>query len=83
MVSVKYEQSGDNLRVTLSRRNLMALLTKLNGYPPDSACTLTSGRLTVHAEEDSDHYADRPAGRGSPISPDTERAMGKGVNVEP
>ena len=31
------------VRVTLSRRNLMALLVKLDGWPTDSECSITLG----------------------------------------
>lgn len=55
--------------VTLSRRNLNVLLAKLDGHPPQSACTITNhgGHLIVKAEEDGVHYKDRvPPGRMHP-----------------
>jgi hypothetical protein len=52
--------------MVLSRRNLEALLAKLDGHPPGSACTIVGGSdaegWTVRAEENGAHYADRPAG---------------------
>ena len=59
--------------VTLSRRNLLALLTKLDD--PTSLRTIfvptANGVLYVTAEDDATHYANRPA-PGS-MSPRTER----------
>lgn len=55
----------------VSRRNLRALLAKLDGHPPGSACSISRyflddqggyTELTLTAEEDEVHYADRPAG---------------------
>lgn len=66
--------------VTLSRRNLQVLIEKLNGNPPNSACTIytqddTEGlRLVVHAEEDAEHYRQRPYPPGV-MHPDTEDAL--------
>lgn len=55
------------VEVVLSRRNLRALLAKLDGHPAGSSCTLVremgDGRLLVlSAEEDGVHYRDRPPG---------------------
>lgn len=54
--------------VTLSRRNLQALLLKLD--EPESARTLIRDfedhRLIVRAEDDDVHYADREPGRMHP-----------------
>jgi hypothetical protein len=61
------------VRVTLSRRNLMALLVKLDGWPKDSECSITLGQLLVHAEPDEVHYANRPP-RGA-MHPATEEAI--------
>jgi hypothetical protein len=49
----------------LTRRNLRSLLAKLDGNPPDSACTLISPdyRIVVKAVEDAAHYAERQPGR--------------------
>ncbi|MGC2031803.1 MAG: hypothetical protein WA642_17420, partial [Steroidobacteraceae bacterium] len=51
------------VEITLSRRNLLALMAKLDGYPPDSKCTITCGgvegpALDVRAESDEEHYGD-------------------------
>lgn len=69
--------------VILSRRNLRTLLAKLDGNPPNSACTIIGGTdapgLFVVAEEDEVHYADRLVPNGmtkyGPMHPDTERAI--------
>ncbi len=54
---------GGALVVTLSRKNLLAGLHKLE--MPGSARTLVSGdgRLVLSFEADDEHYAARPAGR--------------------
>jgi hypothetical protein len=62
--------------VTLSRRNLLTLLAKLDGHPPNSACTIVlpgveGPELRVKAEENELHYQNRPAPPG-PMHPDTE-----------
>jgi hypothetical protein len=53
--------------ITLSRRNLLTLLAKLDAHPADSALTISrydgSNTIIVHAEEDADHYDGRKAGR--------------------
>lgn len=59
-----------NNRLVVSRRNLLALLTKLDGNPLASACTIEREGFYLQAEEDVVHYADRPAG---PMHHDTER----------
>lgn len=55
---------GHTVAVTLSRRNLEALLLKLED--PESMKTISIHEdgyyLTVEAEENDTHYADRPAG---------------------
>lgn len=61
-----------NVFVTLSRRNLLTLLHKLD--KPGSARELMLfspiyGALSVKAEEDAEHYADRTPG---PMTEDTE-----------
>lgn len=76
---MKMIKNKKTLEVTLSRRNLLALLLKLDGYPKDSACTIytdidTDGYiLVVKAEEDDKHYADRPA--PGTMHPDTEKVL--------
>ena len=76
---MRLEKSEHNFHVFLSERNLNALLTKLNGYPRDSACTLTyttrdGELLLVTAEPNAIHYANPE--RDSPLPgmmhPDTE-----------
>lgn len=53
------------IEVTLSRRNLLALLSKVDD--PDSARIITrqcdGAFLIVRAEPDSEHYQDRVPGR--------------------
>lgn len=68
------------VNVELTRRNLLTLLAKLDGNPPDSACTIAKivggdneFYLTVKAVEDFAHY-------GGGVQPgsmheDTERAL--------
>ena len=64
--------------IELSRRNLLSLLAKLDGHPPNSACTITTPisdgvpLWSVHAVEDAEHYSDRPAG---PMIAETERML--------
>jgi hypothetical protein len=56
--------------VTLSQRNLLALLHKL--VMENSAGTIIKpGGITVHVEPDAVHYAGRSA--PGPMHPDTER----------
>lgn len=70
--------------LVLSRRNLEALLAKLDGHPPGSALTLGApsqyGEFYVRAEEDESHYAhasrEEAVGVRGPLHPDTERALG-------
>lgn len=68
-------------KVVLSRRNLLALLAKLDGHPPNSLCTLVSPSFyppaVVVAEEDDYHYAHPSREYADPgtIHPDTEEAM--------
>ncbi len=62
--AVRLENDGT---VVLSRRNLLTLLAKLDGHPPDSHCMIYGGSdapgLLIKAEEDDEHYKDRPAGQ--------------------
>lgn len=65
--------NGDAVTVTLSRRNLLALLHKLD--MPESARTIYTftrgGQLTVvAAEDDAEHYASREP--GGEMHPKTE-----------
>lgn len=67
------------MRVVLSERNVRTLVAKLEGHPPDSACTIVketgAGLLIVKVEPDAEHYADRPEGPAGPMHPDTEAAL--------
>lgn len=56
--------------ITLSRRNLLTLLAKLDGYPPESKCSIAREGIVVKAEEDHIHYAKRPAGQMHPLTED-------------
>ncbi len=77
---MRLEVEDDGLIVvTLSVRNLRGLLAKVQGQPAASKCSLGMGRLLVHAEPDSVHYAGRPA--GGAMSPATEAALE--LDVEP
>lgn len=64
------------MRVVLSRKNLLALLTKLD--QPGSYCTIEQptafGALFVSSEPDVEHYRDREPG---PMHPVTEAAIEK------
>jgi len=72
--------SSAGVYVTLSRRNLMSLLAKLDGHPVASECEIarletlngTTMWLSVKVEEDDVHYNGRTAG---PMHPDTEAAI--------
>ena len=86
---MKREMINGTEWVILSRRNLTSLLAKLDGHPPDSACTIGGGDdapgLFVKAEEDDVHYASRvvPVGTAKygPMHPSTETAAGMYGNV--
>ena len=76
---MEYESlSGGSVKVTLSRRNLLTLLAKLD--EPTSMRTLyrkfhdSSSFLVVQAEEDEEHYKDRTPG---PVSEITEAVIEK------
>jgi hypothetical protein len=76
---MKYLERGDLQipTVELTRRNLRALLAKLDGNPPDSMCTIVDpyDQIAVKAVEDSEHYADRSPG---PMTPETEEVLAYG-----
>lgn len=67
---------GYHIGISLSRRNLLALLAKLDGHPVASAAEIArfdgDRWLSVTAEEDDVHYNGREAG---PMHPDTEAAI--------
>ena len=59
--------SDNKVEITLSERNLLALLGKVRGNPKNSACQLIKldnrMMLRVKAESNDTHYANRaPAG---------------------
>ena len=74
--------SSTEVRVVLSERNLRALLAKLAGHPPDSACTLQYVTkdgvfLSVHAEPDTAHYnnPERDSPKPGELHPATEAVL--------
>lgn len=80
---MRLELHAGVVHVTLSARNLKALLAKLEGNPPDSACTISYDTrdgvtLVVSAEPDAVHYVhperDVP-GIAGPMHPDTEERL--------
>lgn len=50
------DHNGNVYEVELTRRNLQALLDKLDD--PLSACALEKDGVIVHSVEDAEHYAD-------------------------
>lgn len=68
----KIQKDGRVVGIELTRRNLQALLTKLNGHPSNSACTIEKEGVYVRAVENSEHYSDTVPGR---MHDDTELAM--------
>ena len=53
------------MQITLSRRNLLVLLAKLDRVAAgdESHCSIVKGNgVEIHAEEDSVHYANRTPG---------------------
>lgn len=73
-MKVVIDAAGAAIGVELTRRNLKALLAKLDGNPPGSACTLVdqSGTFYVKSVEDSEHYGARQPGA---LHNDTLKAM--------
>ena len=78
------------VHVTLSERNLRALLAKLHGSPPESACTIAyptrdGPTLWVSAEPDAVHYLhperDVPGIAGA-MHPETEEGMREARDAE-
>jgi hypothetical protein len=61
----------------LTRRNLTALLAKLDGHPPNSRCTLIDPnyKIIVKAVEDAEHYSDRSPG---PLHAETDEFLQEG-----
>jgi len=62
----------DDFIVYLSRRNLLALLAKLDGHPKGSQCSIIRDSLQVIAEEDDEHYKERKPGK---MHAETERKI--------
>ena len=72
---MSFEPDGWPVGVELTRRNLNALLAKLDGNPPNSECTILApgdSPFFVKAVENIEHYADRPTGI---MHPATEAAL--------
>jgi hypothetical protein len=74
---MRLTRDGQTLTITLSRRNLQSILAKLDGHPPDSACTIFNGPfegylLVLKGEDDDVHYTDEAPGL---MHPATERQM--------
>lgn len=65
-----------SITIELTRRNLLALLAKLDGHPPDSGCelrkTFYGAQVAVRAVENDAHYADHDPGA---LHPATERSL--------
>jgi hypothetical protein len=64
---MKYILTGNETglpTVELTRRNLLALLAKLDGNPPNSKCTIIDPqeKVAVKAVENEEHYFDRDPG---------------------
>ncbi len=87
---VEHCELTGGLTMVLSRRNLETLLAKLDGNPPDSACTIMApqeyGPYLVKGEENGTHYTHpgREAGAiAGRMHPDTEAIIGReDVEVE-
>lgn len=74
--------SGGFVRIELTRRNLRSLLAKLDGHPPNSACTIISPddhevTVVVTAVEDVKHYGSRRPGA---MIEDTEQELQRESN---
>ena len=63
---MKVKITDNGAFITLSRRNLLSLLAKLDGHPTPSAATLErvdgDAFVSVKAEEDDVHYGERRPG---------------------
>ena len=55
--------------VAVSRRNLLALVAKLDGFPKGSECAIHGDGVLLSAEENDVHYGEREPGL---MHPDTE-----------
>ena len=75
--------TDQRVEVVLSRRNLLTLLAKLDGFPPNSSCYLAFfdyeiPALFVRAESDAEHYGRRDTPPG-PMHPATEERIRQGA----
>lgn len=84
LAMARLELDGNLVIVTLSRRNLLALLHKLD-WPPSARMILNGDcyrdgdpiddvLLVLRCEDDEEHYARRPAPPG-PMHPYTEASI--------
>lgn len=76
-LDIKKSQDKDIYTVSISRRNLLELLAKLDGHPKNSRCTIVKGVfpgavLVISAEEDAAHYGTTIPGK---MHPATEEAL--------
>lgn len=76
---------NDTVRLALSRRNMLAMIAKLGGNPPQSMHMILSDpgafdgwTLVFIGESDDMHYGARPAEPGI-MHPDTEAALNGAV----
>src|SRR5437868_4351803 len=69
---IRVDWDTGRIAVELSRRNLLTLLAKLDGHPPNSACTIEKDfidvYLSVKAVPDEDAYRDHPPGEMHPAT---------------
>lgn len=76
---MRVEWTDHDFTVTLSRRNLLTLLAKLDGHPKNSGSAISQyvyesdETVLVNAEEDDVHYRGRVPGS---VHPDTEMYIG-------
>lgn len=63
---MRTERQGGRIRVVLSKRNLLVLLTKLDW--DESARTIINGDVAVSAEPDEEHYKDHEPGEMHPLT---------------
>lgn len=75
------EKNEDVFVVTFSRRNILALLHKLDmkGSARRLEKLVDEGLLVVTVEEDEEHYSGQPAG---PMHPETEKFISHNTHPE-
>lgn len=82
-MDLKVNQELRQVTITLSERNLRAMLHKVTGMGDSARCivrTMDDGwQLLLRGENDSDHYAQRTPG---PMHPLTERVIVRKIDVE-